>query len=395
MRGDGRVFRRGGTWWVGYYLRGKQYRESAHTPDEQKARGFLKQRMKQVGADQLGYHTFVGPQQQRLMVSELLNNLEADRKLRGIDSPQFKSHLRHVRERFGDMRALDVTAAKVDEFIENQLASGYRPATINRSTQLLGQSFKRAVTDNLLTSAPRIRRLSEKDNARQGFFSAQEFRAVKENLPYYLQDFALFGYLVGWRKGEIASLLWSDVQSDVIRLRGEHSKNGEPRMIVLEGELAELIERRRLARTVKTIDSVVLASLVFHHKGSPIVDTRKAWRTACCMAGTGKLVCPTCEVAVDGEHKCAKCSKSWKRDDLKYVGPIFHDLRRTCVRDLIRAGVPEKVAMTVSGHKTHSMLSRYNIVSETDLRLAMRRTQEYHTTETAASDQSVRSTAVQ
>ena len=91
-----------------------------------------------------------------------------------------------------------------------------------------------------------------------------------ENFPAYLQDFALFGFLCGWRSGEIKSLAWEDVDGDCIRLRGENSKNGEGRVIVLEGELAALMERRKAARTVKTKTGVLLSQFIFHNNGEPI-----------------------------------------------------------------------------------------------------------------------------
>jgi integrase len=69
-----------------------------------------------------------------------------------------------------------------------------------------------------------------------------------------------------------------------------------------------------------------------------ITSFTKAWKNACRLAG-----CP---------------------------GRIPHDLRRTAVRNFVRHGIPERVAMQMTGHKTASVFARYNITSDTDLREA-------------------------
>lgn len=379
MRGNGRIFQRKGSefLWCAYYLRGKEYRESTRETDARKAKTFLKRRLQEVGADQIGAKTFVGPEQERITVGELLDALNADYKLRGKSSPQNLSNFKRSRLDFGLQRACSLTAEQVDSYIKEKLKEGLAPASINRLTQVLSQAYKLAIERKHLSSAPTIRRLSEAGNARQGFFSEVEFRAVLDNLPDDLKDFARFAYCTGMRKGEIASLRWEDVDGETIRLRAANAKNGKARFVPIEGELADVIERRMVARRVTSHSGPMLAALVFHRAGEPVMDFRKAWATACCMAGLGKLICPKCKDAVDAEHKCEKCSQTWRREDLKYMGRIFHDFRRTAVRDMVRAGVPETVAMSISGHNTRSMFDRYNIANENDQREALRATAAY------------------
>jgi integrase len=342
MSSLGRVFRRGKFYWIAYYVHGVERRESSRSPRELDAKRLLKKRLAEIGQG-----VFTGSQEERVIMDELLDALEADYQLRGGRAlVQFRAHLRPIRHAFGSYRAIDVIEARIDRYVTNRLADGKKPATVNRETQLLGQAFRLAVDCRVLTRAPYIRQLPER-NARQGFFERAEFESVVSHLPDYLKDFARFGYLSGWRKGEIAGLEWRDVDRDakVIRLRPEASKTHEGRVLVLDGELWTLIERRWEVRKVLAPGGDRVISWVFHRQGNPIGDMRKAWKTACRKAGV--------------------------------PGKLFHDLRRTSVRNMVRAGVPERVAMEVSGHRTRSIFDRYHIVSERDLREAVRKTQAY------------------
>jgi len=122
------------------------------------------------------------------------------------------------------------------------------------------------------------------------------------------------------------------------------TKNGEGRVFPLTQELRELLEAQHEHTLKLQREEGKVIPWVFHRKGKPIGDKRKAWNTACEKAGV--------------------------------PGRIPHDFRRTAVRSLVRAGIPERVAMTMTGHKTRAVFERYNIVSEGDLDMAAEKLNE-------------------
>lgn len=265
-----------------------------------------------------------------------------------------------------------MTSEAIGKYIERLREEDFSNATVNRRTQLLGQAFKVAIRNKQLSQQPFIPRLSEIGNERQGFFETADFEVVAAKLPEYLRDFCRFGFVTGWRKGSIESLRWSDVGEDVIYLRAENSKTRKAETMPLEGELQEIIDRRRAAAILKGKDgNTRFAEYVFHCKGEPVGDFRKAWASACVAAGLGKMICPKCG-SESADRRCEPC-----KADTRYSGKIFHDFRRTASRNMIAAGVPQAVAMKITGHRTDSMFRRYAIVDEEQKREALAKTHQY------------------
>jgi integrase len=308
---------------------------------EQEALKGLKARQREVAVHKSGLRRFLGPRQERVMVVTILDDLDRDFEMRGGKSlPQLRSHLKHVRAFFRLDRALAVTSGRVREYIVHRQQEGAAPATINRELEGLRRAFALAIESDVLSVAPKVPRLPE-HNARQGFLERGELEAILKHLgDDDLCDFVEWCYWCGMRPGEIKSLTWEafDRETSTLRLHASAAKTGYGRVLALEGPLRAIIERRLKARRLD-------CAAIFHRYGRPIGEFRKTWTRACRAAGL--------------------------------EGKLFYDLRRTAVRNMVRAGVPERVAMTISGHRTRAVFDRYNIVSEDDLRAAVQKTSAY------------------
>lgn len=171
-----------------------------------------------------------------------------------------------------------------------------------------------------------------------------------KHLTSPMREMAEFAYASGWRREEIRVLRWEAVDRTAREVRLYDSKNGEPRFLPLDADLWATFERLWSAREFKTRSGDSgLSEYVFHFRGRPISDGLFTYRWNCARTKAGAAV----------------------------AGKIFHDYRRTAARDMIRAGVPQAVAKTITGHKTDSMFQRYNIVSAEDKRDALQKRGEY------------------
>jgi integrase len=158
---------------------------------------------------------FTMPQHRQLQFGSLLDDLVSDyrvaRRVKSLGS--VLSHLKPLTEHFGDWRALEITFRAIEAYITKRREAEKSNATINRELELLRRALRLAHDRQLLPSIPKVRVLTE-NNTRQGFFERPDLEAVVTALPAYLQDLTRFAYLTGWRKGEIISLRWTDVDRD-------------------------------------------------------------------------------------------------------------------------------------------------------------------------------------
>jgi len=318
-------FRGSQNWFIKFYVDGRCQRETTGTSDRPEAEAFLARRI-----DEATRGVFHG-RSERITFAEMSERFlqNCAFKCNRTDPARF---VRQLATWFGERPGEEITEERIAAYSRSRLEVDHAaPATLHRELSVLRRMLR--------LSAHRLPRVPVIDmprvhNARQGFFEEEDLQAVLPHLPPHARNLVEFLYLTGWRVGEALRLQWSDVDWKRQSVWLRDSKNREPRVFPFKyhPRLEHVLRRQRQFVTAWERAEAKLCPAVFHWRGKPMQKLRRSWKSACRAAG---------------------------RPDR-----LVHDFRRTAVRNLIRAGVQQAIAMKITGHKTGSIFRRYLIVDE-------------------------------
>jgi integrase len=339
-RGTGSKRLRGKIWWIRYYYKGKRIDESTESGDEREADRKLRLKL---GEMEQGKRPLAAA---RTTISRLVDMVIADyamRKLRSADTVKLRADA-HVKRLLGPARADRCSKPQIEEYISARQAEGASDATINRELAIVRRGFTLALEAEppLIQRAPHIRKLAE-ENVREGFLEHDQYLALREALPVRLKCLLVVGYHLGLRLGELRKLRWEqvDLKAGEIKLPGRNTKSKKPRTAPIYGDMKAFLEMQLDDRNTNWPG----CPWVFHYRNRQIGHHVKGWTEACAAAGVQDL--------------------------------LRHDMRRSAIRNMERAGIPRTIAMAISGHRTEAVYRRYDIVSAKDLVIAREKLEQF------------------
>ncbi len=349
--GTGSLYRRPNSpyWWAKYFVDGQPRYESTKKTEKTEAARFLQSRLGAVAN-----RTLPSRRTEKVTISDLLDLVLEDYRRNGhrsISDADRRIRL-HLRPSVGDCKAAAFATSEINRYIGLRQSGGAANETINHELNLVRRGFNLAyrLDPPVVTRVPHIERLSV-DNVRRGFFEHGQYVKLRAHLPFHLQVFLVLAYNTGARRAELlgdnrqdrkrAPLSWTQIDFAAKRIYFPKTKNGEARTV----PFIEDMEQWLTAAWEDHQRNWPQCPHVIQCAGRPVFDPRKTWKKACIAAGIPDL---------------------WR-----------HDLRRSAVRNLDRAGVPQKVAMAISGHKTRHVFDRYNIVADSDLKDAAEKVDAY------------------
>ncbi len=357
QRGTGTLWQPRGSavWWCAFYHRRKRHVLSTGERNQQKAKEFLNNRLAEVRTG------LRDPNADRLLVDDLVDALLLKYRNDGnasLDDDERRWELR-LKPFFGRTKVGEATTELLRQYVaerrkqpfkksEHSVGTAPRNATINRELALLRASFHlaRKSTPPMVTTVPFFPMLDESDNVRKGFLNDQEVQRFADACSavggLWLRGLFEIGVAYGWRISEPRGLRVRQIDFAAREINLEKSKNGDGRTVpILYDNLLHLLKA--------CCEGKQPNELVFTRTGG---------------SGIGKGVQPV-----------RTFYKLWRKvtEEAGLPGLLYHDLRRTAIRNMRRLGIPESVAMKISGHRTRSVFDRYDIVNANDLKEAVRK----------------------
>jgi integrase len=330
--GQGSIYQRNGWWWCDYSAGGVRRRESCETKNREEALAYLHRRQGKLASGEL-----LAPD--RVRVRDLFALLLDDYDVRKVA----QSYIAGLKvksiliPKLGDIKATKLTSSQVQQYVHDR-SKHVKPSTVNRELGLLRRAFQLGYQHDppLVARVPHFPKLPEGE-PRKGFLPPEMYRKLLLELPEHLRLLFVIAYHVGLRRGALLRIKWSQVdrKEGCIWMEGKRAnRKPEPVAVPIYGDMAKFLDLQPKN-----------GEFLFTRGAQPIKDFRESWDLACTRAEVPDL--------------------------------LFHDLRRTAVRNLRRAGVPESVIMKITGHRTRTVFERYNITDQTDTQQAGRLAEEF------------------
>jgi integrase len=354
----GRVWKRGRFFWIQFYdASGRQVRESTKSEVRRVADKMLSRRLGQIA---MGFTP--RPQAERISIQELADDYFMNYRVKNIsniraeeDSDPDVAYIRHKAEKrldwtekkwakhlkkiFGGMRASRLSTDDLTRYIAGRQEQGANNGSINRELALLKRMFNlgTACTPKKVSEVPAFPERLAEGQPRKGFVEDAQYQRLCDKCEEpWLRALLAVAYSFGFRKAELLSMRVRqvDLAERTIQLHALTTKNGEPRMVVMTEEVYRLMAQ--------------------------------------CLSGKGPL--DFVFTRADGKKPVRDFRVSWGKltEAAKLPGLLLHDFRRSAVRNMVRRGISETVAMKISGHVTREIFQRYNIVSQDDIAEAAR-----------------------
>jgi integrase len=325
-------------WMIRFRYRGRLIRESSGTHSKREAIAYRRRRMAEFGLGR-GIVRLEVPTL-REAADALLMHIAAAKK---SGYPQVRSHLKSLMAHFGaDTRIAEILPDRMEGFVNARRAAGLMDASVHNEMSTLRRCLRLQWRRGRLLTLPDFP-MPPSGKARQGFFTREEVERLCRFLPAHAVNAVCFAWKTGWRRGEIFSLRWSDVDWDAGVLFLTDSKNGEPRQLPFaeSDELVRILREQRVCSARIELSRGIRVEHVFHYAGRQLPEgLRRCWGSACRKAGLESR--------------------------------LFHDLRRSFIQRCEDLSVARSSAMKITGHKTEAIYARYAIAPRSSLAQALK-----------------------